>query len=324
MGCGSSKAVKTDSVASIGDPTCNRTVSNERLIEVNANNEADTKANTVKTKANVEGDTENVNTNIDVNTENQTDIGAGTPSPRKGGIVFEVSFEKTSKIIAHNPPKRLQKLAPLAHVPKLTAEMLIEKQQQVEEKRKQELQQKVEKSRKMSKRQKDLLKAKEFEKAQHQYIEVEGKLKSAGKNREQRHAEIIEKQKRREERAKRARERVQKLKEADTQDLEYEVEKDDGFNKDDDVDSWLDGGNNNDKSLDSGVSSAEHGDRLDSGTERIYSGRESPHKKLNPRSSAEMRARGSASTVDSFDNAFMRPGSPVKITKGTNDDFFDS
>ena len=61
-----------------------------------------------------------------------------------------------------------------------------------------------------------------------------------------------------------------------------------------------------------------------SGTVRVYSGRESPHKTYNPRSSAEMRARASAfstSTTDSFDYAFQRDPRNRKVQ---SDDFFDT
>ena len=85
------------------------------------------------------------------------------------------------------------------------------------------------------------------------------------------------------------------------------------------VDSWLDGENNNNTtSVDFDTS------------DRIYSGRESPTKKFNPRSSAEVRARCSAfstSTTDSFDYAFQRPP-PVAVKEATDldkrDDFFDT
>ena len=83
------------------------------------------------------------------------------------------------------------------------------------------------------------------------------------------------------------------------------------------ADSWLEGENNNIANLHSETSGL---------SERIYSGRESPHKTIHVRSSAENRARMSAfstSTADSFDYAFQRkpPIAPVDTTK---DDFFDS
>ena len=61
-----------------------------------------------------------------------------------------------------------------------------------------------------------------------------------------------------------------------------------------------------------------------SGTDRVYSGRGSPEKAYNPRSSAEMRARASAfsaSTIDSFDYAFQRD---PRNRQAQNDDFFDT
>ena len=63
-------------------------------------------------------------------------------------------------------------------------------------------------------------------------------------------------------------------------------------------------------------------DRVSSGTERVYSGRESPTKRANARSSAEMRARMSASTTDSHDFAFQRPP-PAPTKQPVQDDFFD-
>lgn len=70
------------------------------------------------------------------------------------------------------------------------------------------------------------------------------------------------------------------------------------------VDSWLDGENNDDPDKD----------------ERIYSGRTSPHKKIMP----AKQYPHSASTTDSFDNAFMRTPVTNEDNKENDDDFFDS
>ena len=82
-------------------------------------------------------------------------------------------------------------------------------------------------------------------------------------------------------------------------------------------DSWL---GDDDREADHHI---DMGERLYSGTERLYSGRESPTKKCNPRGSAELRARMSASTTDSFDTAFQRPPPVAAVDKNT-DDFFDT
>ena len=56
--------------------------------------------------------------------------------------------------------------------------------------------------------------------------------------------------------------------------------------------------------------------------ERIYSGRESPCKKYDPNAQRKMYSH-SASTVDSFDNAFMKEPPVASTREGTRDDFFD-
>lgn len=76
------------------------------------------------------------------------------------------------------------------------------------------------------------------------------------------------------------------------------------------VDSWLDGSNNN--------SDAD---------ERIYSGRTSPRKFYNENSNT--KPPPSASTIDSFDNAFNRKPPSASAPrhphlKEERDDFFDS
>ncbi len=61
-----------------------------------------------------------------------------------------------------------------------------------------------------------------------------------------------------------------------------------------------------------------------SGTERVYSGRESPQKSYRARGAAGVRGASavSSSTTDSFDHAFQRD--PERYARARNDDFFDS
>ncbi|KAL3874674.1 hypothetical protein ACJMK2_037654 [Sinanodonta woodiana] len=241
-------------------------------------------------------------------------------------VAFEVVLDDQPNglLITKKPPKRLQALEPL-NLPKLTAEELAEKQRLADEKREKERARKVSASKKSSKRRKELLAAREFELKQ-QLTETEQKImdaqESADKTREAKLAEIKERQRLRAERAKRAREKAKKMQEEDQTELGImdnvdAVEKDEEFNNDD-VDSWLDGSNNDDVNSDSG--------------ERIYSGRASPKKRLHRETntnSSNIHRGASASTVDSFENAFnKKPPSAsaprtVKSVK-EQDDFFDS
>ena len=80
-------------------------------------------------------------------------------------------------------------------------------------------------------------------------------------------------------------------------------------------DSWLDGDNNDDFNSDTG--------------ERIYSGRTSPKKRYHGDGSANIHRGISASTIDSFDNAYNKkpPSASTQRTVDTvqeKDDFFDS
>ncbi len=71
---------------------------------------------------------------------------------------------------------------------------------------------------------------------------------------------------------------------------------------------------------------SDYGSRVNSGSERIYSGRESPVKQYTPRTTLEMNARMSAGTTDSFDYAFQRePSATITNTNDAlnNEDFFD-
>ncbi|XP_013409115.1 trichohyalin [Lingula anatina] len=221
-------------------------------------------------------------------------------------IAFDVALDEQNGLNQKPAPKRFQKLEPLSTAPKLTPELLEEKMKQVEIKREQELERVKTASRKSSKRRRELIQAREFERQQQQYNQMEEQQKSAGKNREVRQQEIIEKQKRREERARKARERALKLQQMNTEELDFDVEKDEAFNADDN-DSWLDGDNNT---------------RSDDLDERIYSGRTSPLKRVGP----PKVYPHSASTTDSFDNAFMRspPASSSHHDQDNRDDFFDS
>ncbi|CAD5122962.1 DgyrCDS11353 [Dimorphilus gyrociliatus] len=238
--------------------------------------------------------------------------------PLNKPVAFCVSLDGQDRIdnLLKKPPRRLQRLQldPLADAPKLTASELEEKQRIAEEKRQKQLEKIKQKSRKTSKKRLALQQAKEFdhsntEKAQ----EIEEKLKSADKNREAKRRQQEEKKRAREERAKRALERAKKQKEIEEGGgMDYnEVEKDEQYNNDDN-DSWLDGeANTADMS------------------ERIYSGRESPHKQLTAvRGSAERKARMSglsASTADSFDYAFQRKQNFSATGKKNTekDEFFD-
>ena len=79
------------------------------------------------------------------------------------------------------------------------------------------------------------------------------------------------------------------------------------------ADSWLDGENN------IGPLEPETSEL----SERIYSGRESPHKTIHVHSNKEQSMSAfSTSTADSFDYAFQRK--PVVPPVDKTDDFFDS
>ncbi|XP_067682801.1 uncharacterized protein YscB-like [Haliotis asinina] len=216
-------------------------------------------------------------------------VESNNPVPRS--VAFEVAFD--NKLLLKNPPRRLQKLAPL-NVPKMTPEMLAEKQKLAEEKREKELQRKISASRKSSKRRRELMRAKEFEQQQQlqQGSQIDEQLKMAELKREAKLEEVRARQRLKEERAKRAREKAKRLNQ-DNPDVDLEVEKDDHYNASDD--SWGSDGEGN------------------------HTPFGSPRKK----SQRDLHPTASASTVDSFDNAFMRrPNEEKPLT--TKDDFFDS
>lgn len=64
-------------------------------------------------------------------------------------------------------------------------------------------------------------------------FQIDDKITSADRNREKRQAEIKAKQKQRELRAQRARERAKRLEDAEGEELNFDMEKDDTFNNED-------------------------------------------------------------------------------------------
>ncbi|XP_033734292.1 uncharacterized protein CCDC198-like [Pecten maximus] len=247
--------------------------------------------------------------------DNRNDVITNNQPAFPKSISFAVGMdgEEKNSLIAKHPPMKLKRLEPL-NMPILTPELLKEKQRIADEKRDKELQRKVSASRKSSKRRRELMAAKDFELQQLQEQE-QSKMQSAETLRLAKLNEIKEKQKIREERAKRAREKAQRMKQAEQADLGIlEVEKDDHYNADD-VDSWLDGDNNNARE-----------DQSDMG-DRVYSGgRCSPQKQMQDTTSHRYP---SASTVDSFDNAYNRKPPSASAPRQTQlpeetDDFFDS
>ncbi|XP_060072830.1 uncharacterized protein CCDC198-like [Ylistrum balloti] len=246
---------------------------------------------------------------------NRDDVITNNAPALPKSISFSVGMDGEEKpsLIAKHPPMKLKRLEPL-NMPILTPELLKEKQRLADEKRDRELQRKVSASRKSSKRRRELMAAKDFELQQMQEQE-QTKMQSAEALRLAKLNDIKEKQKIREERAKRAREKAQRMKQAEQADLGIlEVEKDDHFNADD-ADSWLDGDNNNSRE-----------DRSEMG-DRVYSGgRCSPQKQVLDTTNHRYP---SASTVDSFDNAYNRKPPSASAPRQNQlpeetDDFFDS
>ncbi|XP_071161329.1 uncharacterized protein LOC143069502 isoform X1 [Mytilus galloprovincialis] len=243
------------------------------------------------------------------------DSNANIPSQRPvpKSVAFEVLLDenKSDSLIKKHPPMRIQKLEPLS-LPVLTPEMLAEKQRLADEKRERELQKRASASRKKSQRRREILKAQEIaqdlqqKEVQQQFLTRE---KTVENLRSAKLAEIQEKQRLQEERRKRARERAKKINTEDQQEVGMlEVEKDDHYNADD-ADSWLNGDDNNNDNP------SEPGDR-------VYNGRTSPSKNTNHR-----ECPPSASTVDSYDNAYNRKTSGKTRAEQINsqtDDFFDS
>ncbi|KAI8505432.1 hypothetical protein Bbelb_166210 [Branchiostoma belcheri] len=112
---------------------------------------------------------------------------------------------------------------------------------------------------------------------------IDRTLSSAERKRCQKQAEIVAKQRLREERAKRAREKAQRLSSMEDSDLNYEMENDENFNADDE-DSW---GDPADPDLlqppPTGTTIRTSGSAVSSESERIYDGRSSPVKRVHPR-----------------------------------------
>ncbi|KAK6997571.1 caldesmon [Biomphalaria glabrata] len=231
--------------------------------------------------------------NID---KNANKITASDQTPVPKSVAFDITLDGQSGdgLLLRKLPPRLKVLEPL-DLPKLTAAQLEEKQRLADEKREKLRLKKINTSQKSSKRRRELLKAKEFGMTQQLEQEktiIVDNLKQAELNRERKLLEIKEKQRLREERAKRARERAKSLQNAAD---EVEVEKDEEFNAGSE-DSWLENGENN---------------------EEEESGLKKP---IRPN-----RNTVSASTVDSYDLAFMKNSKPQLLSQETpDDDFFGS
>lgn len=217
---------------------------------------------------------------------------------KKKGVAFDICLDgnsvKPGGLISKHPPKTALKLEPLG-VPKLTAEMLMEKQKLAEEKRARALERKKKKASSKASKCADIKQATE-ELSEQLKDELAENLRIAEVGRLAKQAEIIERQKLREERAKRVRQRAKKLNE--DEDLP-EIERDEGYN-DTDHDSWLDG--------------QRPDDVISVPGDRIYSGHKSPMKLV--REQRNIRGFNSASTLDSCDNAFNNE-------VNNNDGFFD-
>ncbi|OWF36168.1 ensconsin-like [Mizuhopecten yessoensis] len=302
MGCGPSHLVHGEDGGSANTPRENPKPQQTKVLS--NGHPAAVKENNAKNK---------VMNSTDTNENRQDVITNNLPPAFPKSISFAVGMDGQEKdsLIAKHPPIKLKRLEPL-NMPLLTPELLKEKQKLADEKRERELQRKKSASRKSSKRRRELMAAKDFELQQVQGQD-NSKMQSAEALRMAKLNEIKEKQKIREERAKRAREKAQRMKQAEQADLGIlEVEKDDHYNADD-VDSWLDGDNN------TGGNQSEMGDR-------VYSGRCSPQKQVQDTTNNRYP---SASTVDSFDNAYNRKTPSASATRQKQlpeetDDFFDS
>ncbi|XP_078590757.1 uncharacterized protein LOC144870458 [Branchiostoma floridae x Branchiostoma japonicum] len=208
-------------------------------------------------------------------------------------VAFDVPLANTSEgsIIRRHPPRRLQRLE---SVPRLTPAMLEEKLKSAEERKEMELQKKTKSAARTSRRHRQIKEAMEFEKSLKEE-EIDRTLSSAERKRCQKQAEIVAKQRLREERAKRAREKAQRLSSMDDVDVSYEMENDENFNADDE-DSW---GDPVDPELlqppPTGTTTRTSGSAVSSESERIYDGRSSPVKRVHPRPGAALR-RGSSGT----------------------------
>ncbi|XP_059156340.1 uncharacterized protein LOC131941241 [Physella acuta] len=211
------------------------------------------------------------------------------PVPKS--VAFDVTLDGESGgnlLLFKRRPPNLLTLEPL-NFPRLTAEQLADKMRMAEEKREKMKQKKIKSSQRSSKRRRELLQAREFglkQQLEVENVKAETRDNMAQLNRERKLMEIKEKQKLREERARRARERAKSI-QAGSEDVE--VENDVEFNAGSD-DSWL-----------------------GSQEEEEYGLK----KKVG-----QVRPVVSASTVDSYDAAFMRKGSDTKEL--FDPDFFGS
>ncbi|KAJ8044956.1 hypothetical protein HOLleu_07861 [Holothuria leucospilota] len=188
-----------------------------------------------------------------------------------------------------------------------------------EDESKDALEQKAESSKRSSRRRNELLAAVNFSKEHQQQVtskKLDEKIDSASKNRERHQAEVLRKQKIRETKARQAKERRLR---ASIEDEGYDVEKDETFNADDDVDSWLDGDNNV-------FTPQMKGSASTTASERIYDGRSSPAKRMHG-GSGDQRRRLDVEW-DSGDESETEAFSARKTAPGNNDalkdDFFDS
>ncbi|XP_002734811.1 uncharacterized protein LOC100378369 [Saccoglossus kowalevskii] len=246
----------------------------------------------------------------------------------KKSIAYDIPLEgDTGSLVKRHPPKKFQVLRP--RDTNLTVDMMADKQKVTEIRRQEELQKRAKSARRTSKRRKEIMAAREYEKGhqeqQEKIQQISEKMEIAEKQRARAQHEKIAKQKLREEKARQARERAKRIKQLNNEELNFDLEKDDTFNANDDVDSWLDGYNSN-LAVDSNVASA-----VSSTSERIYDGRSSPVKRYNPLTSAEARKRqlDPMDDNDEFeigqDNQWAQKSrqNAGSITP-TNDNFFDS
>ncbi|CAL1530514.1 unnamed protein product [Lymnaea stagnalis] len=277
--------------------------------------EGHTKANDIKTISPIRdkqnGHAKVTQNNADIFTKkkipdidkNSNKITALDQKPVPKSVAFEITLDGQSVdgLFRKLPPKRLQTLEPL-NLPKLTAEQLSEKQRLADEKRERLKEKKINTSQKSSKRRRELLKAKEFSMKQQMEQEksvIDDQLKQAELKREMKLLEIKEKQRLREERAKRARERAKNI-QNNTNTEEVEMEKDEDFNAGESDDSWLGnpGDNNEEMEEEAGLK----------------------------KQVRQVRPTVSASTVDSYDAAFMRKNNQTErqLINQNDDDFFGS
>lgn len=342
MGCGSSSdSVKSESKASLGTGVSSRASSNTRTPtlrhrgriapEVLANKDSpvvaakhadnlsrdsgidSAKANERQRTGKIEDGEVGVSTGNDAQNNNVKPV-------YQKGVAFEVDLKDGNKesLIKKHPPRRLQKLEN-APRPKLTLEELEEQQKISSKRRLQALEQKAESSKRSSRRRNELLAAVNFSKEHQQQVtskKLDEKIDSASKNRERHQAEVLRKQKIRETKARQAKERRLR---ASIEDEGYDVEKDETFNADDDVDSWLDGDNNV-------FTPQMKGSASTTASERIYDGRSSPAKRMHG-GSGDQRRRLDVEW-DSGDESETEAFSARKTASGNKDalkdDFFDS